>query len=1199
MTAPKKPSNKENSSSNERPKKKSQRFYQYKLFWALILVVVFYIFLGMANRFINNRDNQVKVANWLYQKTQTKFDFNEVSFNLFWGEAHGKDLNLHVEKTNLKLSLKEFTLRYNPLYLWLGRFKITKIQAKEIWLDTSQLITLKNNNEEKKQTIAKEHIPLFLRRIKLNQARIDSFFWNQSGQRQLSVGKIKLDSKFGSTFYASPLLMTINDIRFSTPKVNLFVNQVQQEGFFIFDFSQPRIFDESKISVKLKVNQALIAIHRKHKPWLNESSWDKDLNNLLTRYYPQEIPKNKTYLFIEEVMLDVEKNDLMTALNLVDINIHGKHIIGSGNLNEHNRKLKLNLKTQKPLDLSKLPLGQSKFRNSFENLAFDINFSGKLNSITKHQLSTKLKLQLLGNLVNPAAGDITADINGVLSNQRFNYQDLNIKIADGELKGSGNLNLPTLITNTNFAATNIDGQTVVRLFSSINIPSKISGKGTITGKVNNPRIAINMTTPNATYEFLNFGTAKGDMLIENKNMKLDVISTSTAIGQSKLKMEAKNIFASIDSIMDVKSDFKNLDITYLLNSPNLSGNISGKFDLKRIKAKVKAAGDFKAKNFAFFEHPIGQVDFIVDVKHKHVDIRPITIAVETPKKTVITHKGISFDFNDLGYKFAGEILESLKLSGSFKKADKSSIDLDFKFNKLNLDIFSSLLPFTVNESTITGSLNSKYKIYDPILSTFKSQIKELDISTPEGKYILNKPTVFTFQNKAFGFRRLDAQIGNGNVMVNGELGITRASNLSIKGDIDFNAIVDFNPFISESEDPVKVDLTFRDNVFLSPKIYGKIFLDGDVVQLRKLTSELDDLQGTLKFDGSKVSSEDLSFNFDDAPVTMTGYIQTNYEIIKGANLKISGKEVPFHPYEGLSLLSDVDITIKGNNRLTMKGDLKVVEGLYHQDFSITNFILRPTDTSLDEESDTLAGLPKNTVYNIKINNTGDFLVKNNLANLEMKVDLNLIGSIEKPELIGHIDFLAGEINAFGISFKDATGFAQFRKGKKNIADVDLSAKNEVQSFTVTASIDGNSENLRLRLNSAPALDRREILSLIFYGQTTTDLTNSNRRNFTQTAAISQLATILADPLEKLSGLDVLKVSSRRETFRQTIQRLSVGKSLSDRFNLSFTTDLDNTDPERAFELGYQLFDNFFLIAAKDLVGGNRYRFDINLRFDAQ
>ena len=103
----------------------------------------------MANRFINNRDNQVKVANWLYQKTQTKFDFNEVSFNLFWGEAHGKDLNLHVEKTNLKLSLKEFTLRYNPLYLWLGRFKITKIQAKEIWLDTSQLITLKNNNEEK------------------------------------------------------------------------------------------------------------------------------------------------------------------------------------------------------------------------------------------------------------------------------------------------------------------------------------------------------------------------------------------------------------------------------------------------------------------------------------------------------------------------------------------------------------------------------------------------------------------------------------------------------------------------------------------------------------------------------------------------------------------------------------------------------------------------------------------------------------------------------------------------------------------------------------------------------------------------------------------------------------------------------------------------------------------------------------------
>ena len=77
-----------------------------------------------------------------------------------------------------------------------------------------------------------------------------------------------------------------------------------------------------------------------------------------------------------------------------------------------------------------------------------------------------------------------------------------------------------LTTQTNFTANNIDAQTVIRLFSSINIPATVNAKGSVTGKLTNPRISIDLNTDNAMYEFLNFGRATGNLLIDNENLKL-------------------------------------------------------------------------------------------------------------------------------------------------------------------------------------------------------------------------------------------------------------------------------------------------------------------------------------------------------------------------------------------------------------------------------------------------------------------------------------------------------------------------------------------------------------------------------------------------------------------------------------------------------------------------------------------------------
>ncbi|EKD52228.1 MAG: hypothetical protein ACD_62C00082G0007, partial [uncultured bacterium] len=423
------------------------------------------------------------------------------------------------------------------------------------------------------------------------------------------------------------------------------------------------------------------------------------------------------------------------------------------------------------------------------------------------------------------------------------------------------------------------------------------------------------------------------------------------------------------------------------------------------------------------------------------------------------------------------------------------------------------------------------------------------------------------------------------------------SSLHVKGEVDFGPLVDYNPFISEAETPITVDVTVRGD-YHKPDLNGTVTLDKDTLRFRKVWADISNMTGTLKLSGNRIASDKLTLAFDDGPMTLKGYITTDWEKVTGADLDIKGREVPLHPFEGLNLLADIKMRLKGVNQLHLSGDFNIVEGKYSRNFTITNFFIKPVVEEFQEERNTLAGLPLTTQYELRVNNSGDMLIENNLADLEMNLDLELKGTIEKPYLLGQIDFLSGSVHAFGITFDDAKGFAQFGQKSGIVPEVSLNSRKEIQGYDITAGVDGQADNLRLKLFATPALDHREILSLVFYGQTPDQLTASDRRNFTQTAAISQLATILSEPLNQLSGLDMIEVTARNDRPQETVQRLTVGKKLSDRFDLVFTTDLGITNPERAFEIRYQIFDNFYFIAAKDIVGRDRYRFDINYHLEA-
>jgi hypothetical protein len=145
---------------------------------------------------------------------------------------------------------------------------------------------------------------------------------------------------------------------------------------------------------------------------------------------------------------------------------------------------------------------------------------------------------------------------------------------------------------------------------------------------------------------------------------------------------------------------------------------------------------------------------------------------------------------------------------------------------------------------------------------------------------------------------------------------------------------------------------------------------------------------------------------------------------------------------------------------------------------------------------------------------------------------------------------------------------------------------------------GHIDNLALDLNAtSPSgpLEKRDVISLLAFGMTETEreqLEASKGGQFGISMAASQLTSIIERPVARYTGLDTFRLEAS-ET-EQIISRVSIGKQLSDRLEVDFTTDINTTNAVQTVEAEYLFTDNLLLKGSRSTDG--RYEINGILRF---
>lgn len=424
-------------------------------------------------------------------------------------------------------------------------------------------------------------------------------------------------------------------------------------------------------------------------------------------------------------------------------------------------------------------------------------------------------------------------------------------------------------------------------------------------------------------------------------------------------------------------------------------------------------------------------------------------------------------------------------------------------------------------------------------------------------------------------------------------------NLRLNGNTDLSIITFVPSLVREANGPAKVNLSFEGNS-ADPLITGSVQLEHSLISPRAIPLRMEDINGTLAFKQKKISFNNIQAEVDSGNFTLNGYITHKNKELDSLAIDLIANSLTYRSNDRTVRLEfDGDLHINGKmpNPL-LSGNISLLDGRYTEDFNITDVLTegrRRLDKKIEEEE--IVFDPR---LDLKIKNSGDFFIKNNIGDIGLNIDVAASGTRQRPNIKGVVKVEEGTIYYLGLNFEITKGFMELR-APYNVPYLELKAQKEVNAYNVNLDLYGTTDNLNLDLSATSAsgpLEKRDVISLIAYGITESErqeLAKENQKqgSFSTQIITSQITSIIERPISRFAHLDIFRLEASDNKTEGT-SRVFVGKQLSDRLSIDFSTDINTEDAEQTITTEYLITDNLLI---KGIQGNkNRYGLVATIRF---
>jgi len=386
----------------------------------------------------------------------------------------------------------------------------------------------------------------------------------------------------------------------------------------------------------------------------------------------------------------------------------------------------------------------------------------------------------------------------------------------------------------------------------------------------------------------------------------------------------------------------------------------------------------------------------------------------------------------------------------------------------------------------------------------------------------------------------------------------------------------------------------------SPGVSGFLTLKEGTIGVEDIPYHVTEVESVIRFKENRIDVESLTGKVAGGNVMAKGIAYLRGYRLGRFNMEVNLQNINATITEGFSANLSANLYLKGDRYLNLiSGEARLKRAFYRRFIEWRSWMLRFKKEPPQPELNIPSYL--NARLNIRI--TGPLpepssliLVDNNIANAELKIDLLLKGTLQKPIIIGRVETIKGVVYFRNNELKLIKASADFTDTERIDPYLRIRAETLSRGYRINLLIEGTLRRFNLSLSSEPPLDEVDIISLLAIGETGTALKGYGG-GIGAAEATSFITGELQETLEQrarhYTGIDRVQISPYVSKTGEVGPRITVGKKLGERVSILYSSAVGSKESD-VIKVEYELSRSVFLVGEKDergSIGGDiRFRF---------
>lgn len=862
----------------------------------------------------------------------------------------------------------------------------------------------------------------------------------------------------------------------------------------------------------------------------------------------------------------------------------------------------------------------------------------------------------LNGMVN-IQGDLSGKTNSLNINSSFTANNLTYQnFPLDELAGS----LSYKNDQIYFKECSFRGQ--LAEIDSTNPPLNLSGlkggfsyQGQLHGSLENPNGNFSLNFQNPKYEYYQMDSLSLQLTTSNKIINLDKFQLNRdsisvlVLGEYSLAKSFGEFRIGIEDELP-ETEFPITGSINLADTNKIKFNMVcssleiGEFS-KIIPQTAGASGDLNF-NFNFIgniERPQADLTFQIDQPDfQQVKMDSITGHVQLKSNYLYFRK---LELIAEGNRSWVEGRIQLRKLGEkeFAFTENSLIDLTAEGDEIDLRIINPLLS---PEAKITGTSSYRFE-FDGSLKNPKLN-GEFELTSGEFEIDQDSPPItninidLELEDSLLIIKQFKAQLQKtpfslkGRIMANREMQFESDLYLSIlnrevlqgigtitKDKMDFDLNIKkldlslFQPLMTEVINlagVVNSDIKIEGS-FSHPDVNGNLSVTRLSFQPIVMNTALTDGIVKLNFNGNQVRLDTLNLKLNGGTIHSSGSFAYQDNEFTQLNFQTRIKNVKIDkPDEYLVTVNSAQIFYKKQDKqYLLDGDIVLGETKLVSNFKPQAIL--PFTKKVEQPAQSPSPIMKQTRMNVRIRESENIWVDNNLAHIRLHSEIELIGNLAQPNVAGRISVEEGYILYLDRKFQMEKGTIDFIDPNRLNPIVDLEAKTSVTTYErleatlydITLKITGELDQAKVELTSDPPLERSDIIALLTVGATRKQLTGKSGsgqdvstsqilEQRIQTLSSKIISGYAGKTLEKLFGLEDVNIQGNLfRANKGSGPQLVASKRISNAAKLTYTTTVGHLN-EQGIRLDYRLSKHYSFEGQTDQKGESSLSIKYNLKF---